>query len=281
MRWPLLLLLMGLTACGRSDVDVPPEPAAHASQMDATSLDAGLLDAGRDASVRRADAVASQDAEQRADRAIVADAHTAVDHAIIDSHLLPDVARTSDAGHDAPTSMDAAEGRDAGEDAEDAHAEAKAKDAGRPHAPCDQCDTGDQECAPVPGVCKDDAGFVVSCTTAIWTCVLGDAGCAVWAEPAACRSDVPCCVPCEYEFDCPLGSIGTVCEQDTDCAFNSCNALTHVCNSSQCGDHREDGSETDIDCGGFICNPCQRGQGCQANYDCIGGSFCNSSHVCQ
>ncbi len=115
----------------------------------------------------------------------------------------------------------------------------------------------------------------------IWTCVVGDAGCAVWDEGLACRSDVPCCVPCMYEFDCPLGSIGDPCQQDTDCAFDACDALTHQCVSDPCRDHRQDGQESDVDCGGQECGACLTGQRCQSNFDCQSGHLCAPSHLCE
>ncbi len=147
----------------------------------------------------------------------------------------------------------------------DASADASTSDAAEQHVPCDTCTRGNQECG----------------GQGILTCVVGDAGCAAWAPAVACRSDVPCCVPCTHEYDCPLGSLGNPCEQDTDCASNACDAVTHECVTSRCADHRQDGDETDVDCGGSLCNSCRVGQGCQANFDCVGGAACTPSHVCE
>jgi hypothetical protein len=47
-----------------------------------------------------------------------------------------------------------------------------------------------------------------------------------------------------------------------------------------CNDGVQNGNETDIDCGGGSCAPCQNGRHCLVGGDCISGN-CNSSHVCQ
>ena len=46
-----------------------------------------------------------------------------------------------------------------------------------------------------------------------------------------------------------------------------------------CSNDRQDGSETDIDCGGS-CGPCGTGMNCTLNSDCISG-LCNATDVCQ
>ena len=84
-----------------------------------------------------------------------------------------------------------------------------------------------------------------------------------------------------YEYNCPVGSLGDPCEQDTDCAFDACDALTHECVSDACADHRLDGQESDVDCGGPICGACTVGQRCQSNFDCQSGHLCGPSHLCE
>jgi hypothetical protein len=260
-----LMLLMGSVSCGRTDLD----------ELVAPPQDASSLDAARDSSVRYREAAVT-DSYAGADQATMSDSTVA------DSNAAADEGTPGDSAPDAAPSMDAAEGGDAGDAWADASADASASDAAPQHLPCDQCSRGDQECASLPDVCTyDDAGVEVSCAMGIWTCVAGDAGCAVWAQPVACRSDVPCCVLCAHEFTCPLGPIGALCEQDTDCAMNACDALTHQCITNSCADNRQDGTETDVDCGGFICGLCRVGQGCQSNYDCVGGAYCSPSHVCE
>jgi hypothetical protein len=52
--------------------------------------------------------------------------------------------------------------------------------------------------------------------------------------------------------------------------------------SNQCVDHRQDGQETDVDCGGPVCNACAVGQKCLTNFDCQSGHVCSAgTHTCQ
>jgi hypothetical protein len=142
-------------------------------------------------------------------------------------------------------------------------------------------------------VCShDDAGFTLSCEApgeGNWNCVRGAAGCTVWAPGVACGS--ACCPGCQQVscdagssalcWVCPPGANGNPCEQDTDCASGACDAVTHQCITDQCADHRQDGQESDVDCGGPYCNKCRVNEQCQSNPDCQPGHICNSGHVCQ
>ena len=193
-----------------------------------------------------------------------------------------DDATAADASLEASPSPDAS-ANDAG-DAGDSLAESSTSDAAEEPLACDDdCTLGEQECSPLPQVCTyDDAGFTIGCepqAMGIWTCVGADAGCTTWARGVACKPDVPCCVTCEQGV-CPRGSEGEPCEQDTDCASDACDAVTHECVSSQCADHRQDGQESGVDCGGPVCNACQGGQGCRSSFDCRAGQYCLTSHVC-
>ncbi len=216
--------------------------------------------------------------------------------AVADSHPAADQSAAVDSAFDASLSMDAAEGPDSSSDAllseagdagdaGDASEAGGASDAGEHPLPCDQCRRADQQCAPLPQVCThNEAGAILSCAspgTVILTCVTGDAGCAAWAQASACRSGVPCCTTCMHEFNCPIGSLGDPCEQDTDCASDACDAINRVCTSDQCGDRRQDGQESDVDCGGLYCNSCSVGRRCQGNFDCQSGHLCGSSHLCE
>jgi len=121
---------------------------------------------------------------------------------------------------------------------------------------------------------------------------------------SACRADFghgKCdgkgvCVACLASADCPLGEtctayhacagqpcsatncggacpacvVANTCAVDTDCASNACDPETLLCVADhQCVDHRQDGNETDTDCGGGLCPLCGLGQACLANLDCI------------
>ena len=78
---------------------------------------------------------------------------------------------------------------------------------------------------------------------------------------------------------CPACPVGKKCQADPDCTSNACDALTLICVPSQCLDHRKDGLETDIDCGGGACQSCAQGLGCLANFDCTSGICLNQ--ICQ
>jgi hypothetical protein len=169
-------------------------------------------------------------------------------------------------------------------EASDSTAEVSTGEAGAEagkHPSCnDQCELGAKQCLQ-PLVCTYDDAGLRSCMTeaeGIWTCAVADAGCTAWSRALACRPDVPCCVACQ-PANCPLGAVGNPCEQDTDCASNACDALTHDCVSNHCADHRQDGLESDIDCGGG-CNACRGGQRCQSSGDCEPGQLCLISRVC-
>jgi hypothetical protein len=59
---------------------------------------------------------------------------------------------------------------------------------------------------------------------------------------------------------------------DTDCATAACDAAMLTCVTNQCADHRQDGAETDVDCGGGACPACAAGQKCAINADCVSGN---------
>jgi hypothetical protein len=205
---------------------------------------------------------------------------------------LPDVAAPFDAPavYDAPaeaseTGMDAA-------DADDATSDAVA-DTG---SPCFRaCAIGDMQCVYTPYSCvRSDGGETCSGggLAGVSTCVLDASGCQIWSpEPAACSESFGCCVPCvatpceagsPYDCGyCPVGPRGSPCTHDSACGSNACDGVSHLCASSPCADHRQDGDETDIDCGGNQCSACGSGQQCALNFDCQSGECLYPSHVCR
>ncbi|HVI07670.1 MAG TPA: DNRLRE domain-containing protein [Candidatus Binatia bacterium] len=90
----------------------------------------------------------------------------------------------------------------------------------------------------------------------------------------------------ETDVDCGGGTcqacaVGQACIVDTDCTSNACDANLLTCVSSQCSDHRQDGVETDVDCGGSnACNRCNVGQKCLQPSDCVAGLVCTAG-TCQ
>jgi hypothetical protein len=244
------MLVTGSTACGRTPLDEgPATPPGDASTLDAAGVDATLR---------------------------------YVEATVADSYVAPDQGTAADSALEGSPSLDAAEGPDANADASTSEA-GDASEGGVQRLTCDQCNRGDQQCVRLPQVCTYDDAGLFHCdfgAQTIGTCVVGDAGCAVWDQGLACRSDVPCCVPCMYAFTC-LGGLGNPCEQDTDCASNACDAFAHVCGSNQCADRRLDGQESDVDCGGPDCGACNPGRRCRNNGDCFSGHLCAASGLCE
>jgi hypothetical protein len=73
-----------------------------------------------------------------------------------------------------------------------------------------------------------------------------------------------------------LACPGARCRLDTDCQSNLCLHDSHdivaVCSSLTCGNGVQDGTETDVDCGGGVtCHLCAVGQHCQVAKDCVAG----------
>lgn len=80
----------------------------------------------------------------------------------------------------------------------------------------------------------------------------------------------------ETDVDCGGGGCnpcfeGDKCESGPDCESGVCS--TQICQASSCNDNKKNGSESDVDCGGFAaaCPRCSPGDGCGANDDCASG----------
>jgi hypothetical protein len=61
----------------------------------------------------------------------------------------------------------------------------------------------------------------------------------------------------------------------------ACDGVSFVCVASQCADHRLDGAETDVDCGGPTCGACPVGEKFKSDFDRQDG-LCSTGirHVC-
>ncbi len=114
---------------------------------------------------------------------------------------------------------------------------------------------------------QDDSGDVLddknACTTD--ACVMGapmstptGAGTACTsadnANAKVCDSQANC-VECLFSGDCMMPN--PVCDQGT-----------HTCIPATCGDNDKNGAETDVDCGGGQCPPCDDGKDCDVDADC-------------
>jgi hypothetical protein len=122
--------------------------------------------------------------------------------------------------------------------------------------------------------CLSDADCIsAACDAASLTCIAS--ACTDHRQDGV-ETDADCgggiCLPCALGKSCLLSS---------DCATQGCDALTLRCVSDPCRDHRKDGFETDLDCGGGTCGACLVGQACGSNFDCQSGHICNSKKVCQ
>jgi hypothetical protein len=119
--------------------------------------------------------------------------------------------------------------------------------------------------------CKVDADCMsMGCQTATKVCVPPCTD----GQRDGNETDVDCggtmCPPCLLDLGCLV---------DTDCFSNACDALSHKCVMDQCADHLQDGTETDVDCGGTACPACASGKMCLVNSDCA-SNHCNGSHQC-
>jgi hypothetical protein len=65
---------------------------------------------------------------------------------------------------------------------------------------------------------------------------------------------------------CPRCPVGQACKSGTDCETGSC--ADGMCQAPNCSDGFANGSETDVDCGGGVCDPCLPYHHCIASQDC-------------
>jgi hypothetical protein len=159
------------------------------------------------------------------------------------------------------------------------------------------CTDGGCGLASVGGACTSPAqcssgtctgGVCATCTSncAVGSACSSDATCA----SNACSAATNLCVSnqCadsrrdgnETDVDCGGGTCsacvnGQNCQVNSDCTSNACDAISLTCVPSQCEDHKRDGNETDIDCGGGTCSTCALGQNCKVNSDCT-SNVCNA-----
>ena len=78
---------------------------------------------------------------------------------------------------------------------------------------------------------------------------------------------------------CPPCGLGQGCEQDTrDCSINNPDLVCEagICVLANCHDGRFNQDETDVDCGGLLCDPCPDGRGCTIDQDCAENSCIGS-----
>ncbi len=64
-------------------------------------------------------------------------------------------------------------------------------------------------------------------------------------------------------------AVGKMCGAGGDCTTTICNGVTHLCGANSCDDGVMNNNETDVDCGGTMCNPCGGAKKCVAPTDCL------------
>jgi hypothetical protein len=106
-------------------------------------------------------------------------------------------------------------------------------------------------------------------------------------DGAAGETDVDCggdaCGPCAEGLECRV---------EGDCTSGNCDggicgpALPRSCDaedpeSPTCNDCAVNGLETDVDCGGDACPPCEPDQACDFDFDCASLVCQTSTQTCQ
>ena len=76
----------------------------------------------------------------------------------------------------------------------------------------------------------------------------------------------------------PRCVVGQACVQSSDCALNSCNRTNKVCQQPAINGI-QDGTETDVDCGGDAAPACDTGKTCVVGADCK-SLVCNGAKKC-
>jgi hypothetical protein len=77
----------------------------------------------------------------------------------------------------------------------------------------------------------------------------------------------------------PDGGSGEPCNAQADCAPGLICAYGHCAPTATCNDGMQNGDETDVDCGGYVCSSCLPGQRCVHSTDCTAGVCSNG--ICQ
>ncbi|MEM7157417.1 MAG: hypothetical protein AAF799_31515 [Myxococcota bacterium] len=128
---------------------------------------------------------------------------------------------------------------------------------------CDPCDTGEAcitifDCQSM--VCLDEECQEATCDDGIQN---------------GAETDVDCGGP-----DCQPCNDGEMCMAGMDCMSEVCDPAGNVCEPPTCDDGVQNGAETDVDCGGPTCDPCEDGEGCDNGLDCESG-VCNELDLCE
>ena len=118
----------------------------------------------------------------------------------------------------------------------------------------------------LPSDCK---GGICTSNTCAPTCNDGS------LSPELNETDVDC-----GGVTCPKCDTGLACKGDSDCKNKICNSAAGKCDPAKCTDTIQNGTETDIDCGGGACSKCEAAQKCQMGSDCRSLSCVNLKCAC-
>ena len=92
--------------------------------------------------------------------------------------------------------------------------------------------------------------------------------------PAKCAPDTAC-----GTADCQLCANEKPCTDNKNCLSNTC--LNGLCKAPDCDDKNQNGTETDVDCGGSQCKPCEPQKKCLVDSDCGGTVKKCVGNICQ
>lgn len=280
----LLPMLLLLAACGGSSDTAD-------TSADCSSPDAAPVEGAADAGTERSAGDASNDsretsAEPDADADAVAVGESSAEAALEAS---PD---TTDDAPDATNEVDAGGEAEAGETVPDAPAETTITSSDAASGCNDNRKNGDETDIDCGGSCPP-CGLGQAC--------LGNADCGSWsgcnANKGGCACDtvsmtcvVDHCVDhhqdiWETAIDCGGGECGGCavdqpCELDSDCASSACDLLSDTCAADRCTDHKRDGYESEVDCGGGTCPGCALGLHCGYDYDCASKACDVIAEIC-
>jgi hypothetical protein len=142
---------------------------------------------------------------------------------------------------------------------------------------------------------KDCGGLCTPCADNLMCGVAADCMSGV-CDAATMKCAVPTCMDMvhngtETDKDCggtcamaPTNKTcadGLGCMAGTDCTSKVCDGAMMKCSAPTCTDTVQNGTETDIDCGGSCATKCATGLKCMAPCDCIGGVCSGMPMICQ
>ncbi len=135
----------------------------------------------------------------------------------------------------------------------------------------------DVDCGgPACGVCQIDDRCSIPSDCVESVCLRGRCVAPLCTDGVAngTETDIDCGGP-----DCDPCADGQICADGSDCASTYCDPLSFCRAAPACDDRNRNGDETDIDCGGAICEPCNVGRSCLVHLDCVTMN-CRPSGTC-